>query len=247
MDSSAVKAENKYDRKNAILSIHSGAGGADANDWSEMLLRMYLRYIKRQGWRVKVFQIKAGKEGGIKNAVLEIEGDSVFGHIKKEAGVHRLVRISPFSAANLRHTSFALVEVLPEFDQLEIKIRPEDLRVDTYRASGPGGQYVNVTESAVRLTHLSTGLSAACQSERSQDANKKKAFKLLYTKLHQYLNAEKEKERKMLRGELPSAEWGSQIRSYILHPYKMVKDHRTGIKSSEPEKVLDGFLDKFIK
>jgi peptide chain release factor 2 len=237
----------KYDSKNAILSIYAGAGGVDAQDWAEMLLRMYLKYAQKRGWRAQVLQVKAGKEAGIKNATLEIRGNSVYGFLKGEAGVHRLVRISPFNAAKLRHTSFALVEVLPEFEEPEVTIRPEDLRIDTYRASGPGGQYVNVTESAVRLTHLPTGLVAACQSERSQAENKKRALKLLYTKLHQYLVAKKEEEKVKLRGEQPSAEWGSQIRSYVLHPYKMVKDHRTGIKSSDPEKVLDGDLDKFVK
>ena len=241
------KSEDRYDSKNAILSIYAGAGGADAQDWAEMLLRMYLRYAKKKGWPAQVLQIKAGKEAGIKNATLEIRTASAYGILKNEAGVHRLVRLSPFKAAKIRHTSFALVEILPEIEETETTIKPEDLRIDTYRASGPGGQYVNVTESAVRLTHLPTGLVAACQSERSQGENKKRALKLLYTKIYQYLSVKKEEERIKLRGERPSAEWGSQIRSYVLHPYKMVKDHRTGVKSSEPERVLDGELDKFIK
>ena len=246
MESSLEISENKYDRKNAILSIYAGAGGTDSQDWAEMLLRMYLRYSQKKGWKAKALQVKAGKEAGIKSVTLKIKGASVYGLLKKEAGVHRLVRLSPFKSAKIRHTSFALIDVLPELEESEVKIRPEDLRVDTYRASGPGGQYVNKTDSAVRLTHLPTGLVVACQSERSQGENKKQALQLLYSKLHQYLLVKKEEEKAKLRGELPSAEWGSQIRSYVLHPYKMVKDHRSGIKSFEPEKVLDGKLDKFL-
>ena len=261
--------DNQYDGKNAILSIYAGAGGTDAQDWAEMLLRMYLKYVKNKNWLAQVLQIRSGKEAGIKSATMEIKAPSAYpapfgdkkvfaqsaipkrcgayGTLKGESGVHRLGRISPFNSAKLRHTSFALVEVLPEIEEAEAKIRPEDLRIDTYRSSGPGGQYVNVTETAVRLTHLPTGLVAACQSERLQGENKKKALKLLYTKLHKYLSLQKEEERERLRGEHPSPEWGSQIRSYVLHPYKMVKDHRTGVKVSDPDKVLDGNLDKFIK
>jgi peptide chain release factor 2 len=242
------KLKGQYDNRKAIVSIYAGAGGVDAQDWAEMLLRMYLKFAQKQGWPAKVLQIKEGKEAGIKNVTLAIEKEYAYGLLKKESGVHRLVRLSPFNANQLRHTSFALVEVLPEFDQIkEIELRPEDLRIETYRASGPGGQYVNKTESAVRITHLPTGLVAACQSERLQGENKKKAIKLLYSKLYQYNLKNMEKEKKELRGQPVAIEWGSQIRSYVLHPYQMVKDHRTGVKSSNPEEVLDGELVKFIK
>lgn len=242
----------QYDKKNALLTISAGAGGTEAQDWTEMLLRMYLRYADRAGFKARVLEIHAGQEAGLKNVTLEITGPYAYGYLKNEAGVHRLVRLSPFNADNLRHTSFALVEVLPEIEKLEkITIRPEDLRVDTFRASGPGGQYVNKTESAVRITHLPTGLVATCQSERLQGANKEKALRLLYSKLYQQeLQKQKEQEQKIkstIKKGKGTAEWGSQIRSYVLHPYKQVKDLRTGITSSEPEKVLDGQLDEFIE
>lgn len=241
------KLKDKYDKRNAILSIYAGAGGVDAQDWVEMLLRMYLKYSQRRNWPAQVLQIKEGKGAGLKNVTLIIEAPYAYGYLKGEAGVHRLVRLSPFNADHLRHTSFALVEVLPELEEVkEIVIKPEDLRIDTYRASGPGGQYVNKTESAVRITHLPTGLTAACQSERLQGANKKKAMNLLYSKLHQYLSKNKEKEKSQLKDQSIAVEWGSQIRSYVLHPYKMVKDHRTGVKSGDPEAVLNGRLDKFV-
>lgn len=242
------KLKGQYDKRQAILSIYAGAGGVDAQDWVEMLLRMYLKYCQSQSWSAQVLQIKEGKEAGLKNVTLIIESSYAYGYLKGESGVHRLVRLSPFDADHLRHTSFALVEVLPEFEEIkEIVIKPEDLRIDTYRASGPGGQYVNKTESAVRITHLPTGLVAACQNERLQGANKKKAMKLLYSKLHQYLSKSKEKEESKLKDQSVAIEWGSQIRSYVLHPYKMVKDHRTGLKSGDPQAVLDGKLDKFIE
>lgn len=247
MSAPAEKLTDQYDRNRAIISIYAGAGGVDAQDWAEMLLRMYLKYSQKRGWPAKVLHLKEGKEAGLKNATLIIEAANTYGYLKNESGVHRLVRLSPFNANHLRHTSFALVEVLPEIEGVkEITIRPQDLRVDTYRASGPGGQYVNKTESAVRLTHLPTGIVAACQSERLQGENKKKAMRLLYSKLHRLLVEKKEKEIDRLRGEPASIEWGHQIRSYVLHPYKMVKDHRTGVKSSQPENVLEGELDKFI-
>ena len=244
----AEKLKGEYDRRRAILSIYAGAGGVDAQDWVEMLLRMYLKYTQNQDWPAQVLQIKEGKEAGLKNVTLIIKAPYAYGYLKGESGVHRLVRLSPFDSDHLRHTSFALVEVLPEFEEIkEIVIKPEDLRVDTYRASGPGGQYVNKTESAVRLTHLPTGLVAACQNERLQGDNKKQALKILYSKLHQYLLKNKEKEKSKLKDQSLSIEWGSQIRSYVLHPYKMVKDHRTGVKSGDPEAILGGKLDKFIK
>jgi len=242
------KLKDKYDKHNAIISIYAGAGGIDAQDWAEMLLKMYLKFVEKKAWSAKVIQIKEGKEAGIKNATLIVEKQYSYGLLKGESGVHRLVRLSPFNANNLRHTSFALVEVLPEFDELkEINIKPEDLRIETYKASGPGGQYVNKTESAVRITHVPTGLVAACQNERLQGENKKQAMKLLTSKLYQYQLRNQQKQKSNLRGEPTAVEWGSQIRSYVLHPYQMVKDHRTSIKSGDPEAVLNGKLDKFIK
>ncbi len=242
------KLKGKYDKHPAIISIYAGAGGIDAQDWAEMLLRMYLRYAQKKQWPAQVLQIKEGKEAGIKNVTLIVEAPYGYGLLKGESGVHRLVRLSPFNADHLRHTSFALVEVLPEFKEIkEIAIKPEDLRIETYRASGPGGQYVNKTESAVRITHLPTGIVVACQSERLQGENKKRAMKLLYSKLYQHTLKTREKEKTQIRGEPTAAEWGSQIRSYVLHPYKMVKDHRTGVKSGDPEAVLDGKLDKFVE
>ncbi len=240
----------KYDRKDVILTIYSGAGGTEAQDWANMLLRMYTHYAEDHNFKIKVLDISSGQEAGIKNATIEISGPYAYGHLKGENGVHRLVRLSPFNADNLRHTSFALVDVLPEISEdigKEIEIKDEDLKIDTFRSSGPGGQNVNMRSTAVRLTHLPTKIVATCQSERSQSQNREKAMKLLHTKLYQRKLKEKEKEKTALRESLPSAEWGNQIRSYVLHPYKMVKDHRTKAESSNPEEVLDGKLDKFIE
>jgi len=241
-----------YDKNSALLSIYSGAGGTEAQDWAEMLLRMYLRYGEQHGLKPKVLHIHEGQEAGIKNATIEFNAQYGYGTLKGESGVHRLVRLSPFNANNLRHTSFALVEVLPEMEDVEdVKIKPEDLRIDTYRSSGPGGQYVNKTESAVRITHLPTGLMAACQSERSQGANKETAMKMLVSRLYQLELKKQQKEIAGLRADIQTsegtAEWGSQIRNYVLHPYKLVKDLRTGIESKEPDKVLDGALDEFVE
>jgi len=239
-----------YDKKHAIISIYSGAGGTEAQDWASMLLRMYLKYAENHNFKVKILDTSYGQEAGIKNATLEINSDYAYGHLKGENGVHRLVRLSPFNANNLRHTSFALVEVLPEIGEeveKELEIKPEELRIDLFRSSGPGGQNVNKRETAVRITHLPTKITASCQSERSQAQNRERAMRLLYTKIYQRKIQEKEKEKSEIRGELPSVEWGSQIRSYVLHPYKMVKDHRTEVETSDAEGVLEGKLDKFIE
>lgn len=238
----------KYDSANAIVAIHAGAGGTDAQDWAEMLLRMYLRFSEKMEFQAKIIDQSWGKEAGIKSAVVDISGRYAYGYLKSEAGVHRLVRISPFDAEAMRHTSFALVEVLPEIGEIsEIKIDPKDLKIDTFRSSGPGGQYVNKTESAIRLTHVPSGTVVACQSERSQSQNRETAMKILRAKLHQKFLAEKEAEKKKIRGEFKSAEWGNQIRSYVLHPYKLVKDHRTGRESADIGKVLDGDIIEFME
>lgn len=245
----------EHDRGNAILSIYSGAGGQDAQDWASMLLRMYLRYCDTRSFKTKILHQSFGGVGaegriGIKSVTLEIKGSYAFGFLKKESGVHRLVRISPFSAQSLRHTSFALVEVLPELGkdiEKEIQIKPDDLQIDLFRSSGPGGQNVNKRETAVRITHLPTKIVVSCQAERTQPANKEKAMELLYAKLYQLRETEKEKEKAKLKGKAVFIEWGNQIRSYVLHPYKMVKDLRTNVETSDTEAVLDGKLDEFIE
>lgn len=229
----------QYDKNNAHLSVYAGVGGDDAKDWADMLFRMYFRYATKRGWKIIQTDERA----------MEIRGDYVYGYLKKEAGVHRLVRISPFSAKKLRHTSFALVEVVPELPDLEEKkliIPPEDLKVELSRASGPGGQNVNKRETAVRIVHLPTGISAASQAERSQPQNREQAMKILKAKLFQLMQERKEKELSNLRTKV-TPEWGNQIRSYVLHPYKLVKDHRTKIESSQPDEVLEGNIDKFLE
>jgi len=246
----------KYDKRNAILSIYSGAGGQDAQDWATMLLRMYERYCEKEGFKVKVLDQSFGEGGGpegrigIKQVTIEIKGKYAFGILEKETGVHRLVRLSPFSSQQLRHTSFALVEVLPEIpkpEEIDIEVKPEDLKLETFRASGPGGQYVNKRESAVRITHIPTGIRVSCQAERLQGLNREKALALLYSKLYQLEVSSQKEEIEKVKGKHTPASWGNQIRSYVFHPYKLVKDTRTSVETSKVEEVLDGNLDEFIK
>jgi peptide chain release factor 2 len=236
-----------YDTRNAMLALHAGAGGTESQDWANMLLRMYLRWAERQGYQAEALDVSPGEEAGIKNAIVEVKGDDAFGYLKGEHGVHRLVRLSPFDADHARHTSFDLVEVLPEAEEtVDLKISPEDLRIDTFRSSGPGGQHMQKTSSAVRITHLPTGLVTTCQGQRSQHQNKEAALKVLYSRLLELDRKQKEEERAKLKGERVEAAWGNQIRSYVLHPYKMVKDHRTDHEVHDAEAVLDGELDGFI-
>jgi peptide chain release factor 2 len=238
---------DEYDNYNAVVTIHAGAGGTDAQDWAEMLLRMYTRWAEKNKFNIELVDISYGEEAGIKSATFLLKGDFAYGLIKSERGVHRLVRISPFDAAHRRHTSFALVEVIPDIgNEIEIEIRPEDLKIDTFRASGPGGQYVNKTESAVRIVHIPTGIVVECQSERSQLQNRETAMRILKAKLFALEKEKREKEIQNLRGERKDIAWGNQIRSYVLHPYTLVKDHRTGVEVGNVQGVLDGDIDVFI-
>ncbi|MHA2615555.1 MAG: peptide chain release factor 2 [bacterium JZ-2024 1] len=237
----------KYDERSAIMSIHAGAGGTEAQDWVDMLLRMYARWLDSHHFRWEVLQRTPGTEAGTKSITLFVEGRYAYGFLKSEHGVHRLVRISPFDANKRRHTSFALVEVLPEIPEEEIKVDPKDLRIDTFRASGPGGQYVNKTESAVRITHIPTGIVVECQTERSQYQNRQMAMKLLLARLYELQEKKKEEEERKVKGERVDMGWGYQIRSYVLHPYKMVKDLRTRYETTRAEEVLDGNLDELIR
>lgn len=239
--------QGKYDHLPAIITINAGAGGVDAQDWAQMIERMYLRLAEKNNWTVTHLSRSLGTEAGIKSSTFKVSGLYAYGYLKNEAGVHRLVRLSPYDADHARHTSFAMLEVLPEVDKPDMDIKEEDLKVDTFRASGHGGQSVNTTDSAVRITHLPTGISAACQNERSQLQNRRQALSYLYAKLQKYYEAEKEEEKKILKGEYTEAAWGNQIRSYVIHPYKMVKDHRTNFEVKDPNKVLDGDLMPFIK
>lgn len=237
-----------FDRNNAILSINAGAGGTESCDWTNMLLRMYTRFADEKGYSVKTIDILAGEEAGIKNVTLEIEGDMAYGYLKAEKGVHRLVRISPFDSNKRRHTSFASVDVIPEIeDDVEVQISPEELRVDIFRSSGPGGQSVNTTDSAVRITHLPTNIVVQCQNERSQQHNRQTAMKILRARLYELKVKEKEERMADEYGVKQKIEWGSQIRSYVMHPYSLVKDHRTDVETGNVTKVMDGGIDLFIE
>ncbi|MCX7976482.1 MAG: peptide chain release factor 2, partial [Bellilinea sp.] len=236
-----------YDQGNALLAIHAGAGGTDSQDWAAMLQRMYLRWAERSGYQTEILDMTEGEEAGIKSVTIAVNGKYAYGYLKSEKGVHRLVRLSPFDAAHRRHTSFALVEVLPEIeDDDEIVINPEDVRIDIFKSSGAGGQNVQKNATAVRLLHLPTGIIVTCQNERSQTQNRENAFRVLRARLAALKQEQQEKELEALRGEYQKAEWGSQIRSYVLHPYQLVKDHRTEYETGNTQAVLDGELDGFI-
>ncbi len=238
----------EHDSSNAIMEINAGAGGTEACDWTDMLLRMYLRWAERRGFRFEVFNLLPGDVAGSKNVTVRIEGRNAYGYLKNERGVHRLVRISPFDANKRRHTSFAAVDVIPELeDDAEISISPDEIRVDTYRASGAGGQHVNKTDSAVRITHLLTGIVVTCQNERSQHKNRETALKVLAAKLSEVQNAENEQRVAELRGDLRAIEWGNQMRSYVFQPYTMVKDHRTNHETGDVMRVMDGDIDDFVQ
>ncbi len=237
-----------YDQRHAIVELHPGAGGTESQDWCQMLYRMYTRWAEDHGYKVHVLHYLAGDEAGIKSVTFSVQGHNAYGYLKAEKGVHRLVRISPFDASGRRHTSFASCDVVPEIDEdtSDIVIRSEDLKVDTYRSSGAGGQHINKTDSAVRLTHLPTGIIVACQSERSQISNRDQAMRMLRSKLFERRLAEQQRELQQIRGEHADNAWGSQIRSYVFHPYTMVKDHRTGVETGNGNAVMDGELDDFI-
>ena len=239
----------KHDHDSAILAIHAGAGGTDSQDWAAMLERMYLRWAEARGYETEILDITEGEEAGIKSVTIAVDGEYAFGYLRSEKGVHRLVRLSPFDAAHRRHTSFALVEVLPQvaMDEAEIDIKPDDIKLDVFRSSGAGGQNVQKNATAVRITHIPTGIVVTCQNERSQTQNREFAMRILRARLLELRQAEKEEERAVLRGEYTKAEWGSQIRSYVLHPYQMVKDHRTEYESGNTQSVLDGGLDEFME
>ena len=243
----ALALSGEYDRRNAILAIHAGAGGTDSQDWTEMLLRMYLRWAEKRDYSTTILDMTSGEEAGIKSVTVEVTGRNASGYLRAERGVHRLVRLSPFDAAHARHTSFALVEVMPEVESAsEVNLNPDDLRIDVFRASSKGGQNVQKNATAVRIPHLPTGITVSCQNERSQRRNKESALKVLEARLLVRQLAEEAKEKARLKGEHVSAAWGNQIRSYVLHPYKMVKDHRTGYETSDAESVLDGELDPLL-
>lgn len=237
----------EYDAGNCYLSINAGAGGTDSQDWAEMLLRMYGRFCERTGFKADLLELSPAEVAGIRSATLEVKGRYAYGNLRGEKGVHRLVRLSPFDSAHRRHTSFAAVSVLPEVEETVLQIDPKELRIDTYRSSGAGGQHVNVTDSAVRITHIPTGIVVSCQNERSQHQNKENAMRVLRARLNELLRQQQTEKLEQLQGELKEIEWGSQIRSYVLHPYRMVKDHRTTHETGNVDAVLDGDLTDFIE
>ena len=240
--------QGEFDSRNALLSVHAGAGGTEAQDWAQILLRMYLRWAERRGFKAEVLETTSGGEAGVKSALVEVRGDYAYGYLRAEHGVHRLVRLSPFDADHARHTSFALVEVLPEAEKdADIKLNPEEIKMETFRSSGPGGQHMQKTSTAVRLTHLPTGITVSYQSERSQYQNREVALRVLHSRLLERELQRRREERDKLKGKHLPAQFGNQIRSYVLHPYKMVKDHRTGYETAQAQGVLDGELDGFME
>lgn len=245
----AAMLSGPYDQDDAILAIHAGAGGTDSQDWAAMLQRMYLRWAESRGFETEVVDLTEGEEAGIKSVTIAVSGHYAYGYLRSEKGVHRLVRLSPFDAAHRRHTSFALVEVLPQvsMEEADIEINPNDIKMDVFRSSGAGGQNVQKNSTAVRVTHIPTGIVVTCQNERSQTQNREFAMRILRARLLELKQAEKEEERAILRGEYTKAEWGSQIRSYVLHPYQMVKDHRTDYETGNTQAVLDGDLDALME
>ena len=244
----AVLLSGEHDRGNALLTIHPGAGGTESQDWAEMLLRLYTRFLENGDYQFRILDLQPGDEAGIKNVTIEVKGDYAFGRLKSESGIHRLVRISPFDAGHRRHTSFASVFVYPEIDdKIEVEIGPEDIRIDTYRASGAGGQHVNKVSSAVRITHFPTGIVVQCQNERSQHRNRDMAMRVLRSRIYSRLLEEEEKKKTKIAGEKKGISWGNQIRSYVFQPYTMVKDHRTGIQTGNIQAVMDGDIDRFIE
>ncbi|MFH1088114.1 MAG: peptide chain release factor 2 [Chloroflexota bacterium] len=234
------------DSHDALVGIHASSGGTEAQDWADMLLRMYLRWAERRKYGAEILDLIPGDEAGIKSALVEVRGKYAYGYLRPEHGVHRLVRLSPFDADHARHTSFALVEVLPEVEPTAVEVRPEDLKIETFRSSGPGGQHMQKSSTAIRITHVPTGITVGCQSERSQHQNKESALKVLYARLSERERANDEQEEARVKGKHANVAWGSQIRSYVLHPYKLVKDHRTGYEKTDAAAVLDGELDEFI-
>jgi peptide chain release factor 2 len=250
VDKASLEAQlsGPYDERDAVLAISAGVGGTDAADWAQMLVRMYVRWAERHGFKAEIVETTPGEEAGIRSATLTVEGPYAYGYLKTERGTHRLVRISPFDFQKRRQTSFALVDPTPQVeDDAEIEIRPEELKIDTYRATGAGGQNVNKTETAIRITHLPSGIVVSCQNERSQLQNRETAMRILKARLLEKRVLEQEAEQARERGEMRSADWGSQIRSYVIHPYTLVKDHRTGIEVGDPTRVLDGDIDVFIE
>lgn len=245
----AAMLSGKYDADSAILAIHAGAGGTDSQDWAQMIQRMYLRWAESKGFETEVLDLTEGEEAGIKSVTIAVNGRYAYGYLRSEKGVHRLVRLSPFDSAHRRHTSFALVEILPQIalDNPEVAINPADLKIDVYRSSGAGGQNVQKNSTAVRITHLPTGIVVTCQNERSQSQNRESAMRVLAARLFEIQQAKQEQEIAVLKGDYTKAEWGSQIRSYVLHPYQMVKDHRTSHEVGNAQSVLDGALDGFME